>query len=287
VNGPEPSRIVIGVGVPIEPDLSLLDVANSAPWTTMSPSPLEISTTLTGRRWKHGSVPVIGLIGGIGSGKSRVAAALAAHGAMVIDADQVGHEVLDQPEVSRAVLERFGERIRASSEDGANGPRINRRALGAIVFADPAALRDLEALLHPRMEHRFHEAIARAAREATAPAIVLDAAILLESGWDRCCDLVVFVEAPWADRLRRVAASRGWSSDTLRAREQAQWPLDVKRARADKILRNDAGIEALDRLVEDLLSFLARPDAAPSAARDPGGPHADRRPALAVPGEAR
>jgi dephospho-CoA kinase len=208
-----------------------------------------------------------------------VAAALAARGAVVIDADQVGHEVLDQPEVGRAVLKRFGEGVLRSSEGGISGPRLDRRALGAIVFADPAALRDLEALLHPRMERLFHEAIARAVRDATPPAVVLDAAILLETGWDRCCDLVVFVETPRAERLRRVASSRGWSADTLRAREQSQWPLDVKRGRADVILRNDAGVEALDRSVEGLLASVARPDAVTCPVPEPGG----REPAAGLP----
>jgi dephospho-CoA kinase len=255
---------------------------------TMSPFPLEIPTSTRGRRWKHGAVPVIGLIGGIGSGKSRAAAALAARGAVIIDADQVGHEVLDQPDVSRAVVQRFGDKVvRESGTDGSESPRIDRRALGSIVFADPTALEYLEALLHPRMERQFQEVITKAVQEGTASAIILDAAILLERGWDRFCDLVVFVEAPWAVRLQRVFSTRGWSAETLRARELAQWPIEAKRARADMVLRNDAGVESLEQSADWLLAWLSRPDAVRSLAPVPCVPQASPGPAAAVPGEAR
>ena len=92
----------------------------------------------------------------------------------------------------------------------------------AIVFADPEARRALEAIVHPLMRARFVEAIDQASSASPAPApVVLDAAILLEAGWDDLCDLVVFVDAPRSERLRRAADDRGWSEDDLRLARSA------------------------------------------------------------------
>jgi dephospho-CoA kinase len=210
------------------------------------------------------AIPVIGLIGGIGSGKSRVAALLSARGAVVIDADAVGHEVLERPEVRRGVVERFGAGVlSALPGSGSPAPPVDRRALGALVFGDASALRDLEALVHPPMERRFQEQIEQAAREGRATLVVLDAAILLEKGWDRFCDLVLFVDAPWETRLARVSSTRGWSAETLRAREAAQWPVERKRSRAQAVIRNDDGIADLEARVDAFLDGLGRPDPRP------------------------
>jgi dephospho-CoA kinase len=256
----------------------------------MSSSALERSPSALAARWKHGAIPVIGLIGGIGSGKSRVAAMLDERGAMVIDADKVGHEVLEQAEVAQEVVKRFGHCVRRTGASDATGElSIDRRALGEIVFADSVALRDLEAILHPSMERQFEQRIVQAVRADAAPVIVLDAAILLEAGWDRLCDLVVFVEAPWAVRLQRVASSRGWTAEMLEAREAAQWPADSKRCRADVILRNDTTVESLEQSVDRLLASLSGRGALDYLARAPGGRQAghwtSRRPIPAVPGE--
>jgi len=166
--------------------------------------------------WKHGAIPVIGLIGGVGSGKSAVAAILAARGGVVIDADRVGHELLTVPAVRDQIVARFGDKVldRRVSAVG-SGSRIDRSALGEIVFADPERRRELEAIVHPRMRDRFRSEIERLTRLGDAGVIVLDAAILLEAGWDDLCDHVVFVDAPRSVRRRRVAEQRGWSLGAL------------------------------------------------------------------------
>ena len=146
--------------------------------------------------WKHGAIPVIGLIGGIGGGKSLAAAALARRGAFVLDADAVGHALLDQTPVRERVVERFGTGVLAPSTDPDEPPHIDRRALGEIVFAQPSALCDLETILHPIMRRTFERAIARTVRRGKARGVVLDAAILLEAEWDSLCDRVVFIDAP-------------------------------------------------------------------------------------------
>jgi dephospho-CoA kinase len=231
----------------------------------MSASGTEPSFCLPSARWRRRAVPVIGLTGTIGSGKSQVAALLGRRGAHVIDADSVGHEVLDEPEITRQVVERFGSRVLdATAPGGAAGDsRVDRRALGAIVFADHGALHDLEAILHPRMRERFEAIIDRLSLDAAAPAVVLDAAILLEAGWDSLCDLVVFVDAPLPLRQERVARGRGWSAEALQVREDAQWSCARKRARADLVLENDSSIEGLEQLVDRL--FLAVTGGGPGA----------------------
>lgn len=247
------------------------------------PIPPTPRRALPGGPWKHGALPVLGLIGEIGGGKSRAAAMLAERGAFVIDADAVGHAVLRRRGVRDRLVARFGARILDRSPTGAGAPPIDRRALGAIVFADPEARRDLEAVVHPRMRRTFERAIIWAERRGQARAVVLDAAILLEAGWGDLCDRVLFVEAPRDQRLARLAAQRGWSEEVLEARERAQWPSDEKRRRADAVVANDSGPEQLEGGIEHLwstlLSLSTQPDSSPMADRaGPRGP--DERGAL-------
>ncbi len=162
----------------------------------MSPSPSSGEPCSRGR-WKHGSIPVIGLIGGIGSGKSLVSRQLEGFGAAVIDADAVGHALLGVPEIRAQIVEQFGRGVLEGPDaDSYMDSRIDRRALGKIVFADPAARRALEAILHPLMRGRFLEEIDRAVHGGAAGLVVLDAAILLEAGWDDLCDRIVFIDTP-------------------------------------------------------------------------------------------
>lgn len=211
---------------------------------------------------------MIGLVGGIGAGKSLVADRFAALGALVLDADKVGHVLLERPPARDQVIARFGPAILGEAPAPAEGsdadpdalPPIDRRALGAIVFRDASARRDLEAILHPAMRKTFERAIGRESRRARVPAVVLDAAILYEAGWESLCDTVVFVDAPRDVRLARVAATRGWTEETLDAREQAQGPIDEKRRRAFHVLRNDGTPEQLQAEVDALWPRLvARP----------------------------
>lgn len=214
------------------------------------------------RRWKHGPIPVLGLIGGIGGGKSEVARRLSDRGAWVIDADAVGHELLEEPAIRDRVVARFGPGV-LEAESGTS-ETISRRALGKMVFGDAGALRALEAILHPAMRDRFAGSIAEREREENCSCIVLDAAVLLEAGWDDLCDRVAFVDAPRAERLRRIVASRGWSELDLAARERAQWPIDEKQRRADWVVNNAETMEYLDREVDRLMGRLgASPESVP------------------------
>jgi dephospho-CoA kinase len=211
-------------------------------------------------RFKHGVMPVVGLTGGIGSGKSEVTGMLARAGCRVIDADLLGHAVLEDPEVKSQLVDRFGSRILARDPMESGGPsRIDRSALAAIVFADPGARRDLEAIVHPLMRARFIESIGREGALGDPRPLVLDAAILLEAGWEDLCDLVVFVDAPRAVRMRRVADQRGWPATVFEAREQAQWPCEEKRRRAGIVVNNDGEIDSLRQEVDRLVGRLGDP----------------------------
>jgi dephospho-CoA kinase len=188
-------------------------------------------------------VKVIGITGEIGAGKSTVAALLAEAGAAVIDADRVGHEVLDRPEVREELVQTFGKGV--CGADGA----IDRGALAESVFANAAQRRRLEAIVHPRMRREFAARIAHWRRAGTA-LVVLDAAILFEAGWEALCDATIFVTAPREQREARVRTARRWSAADLGLREDAQLPPDQKRRRADVVIVNDGTMDNCRRQLE-------------------------------------
>src|SRR5919206_24410 len=158
----------------------------------------------------------IGLTGGIGAGKSTVSAALAGHGAVVVDADRIAREVVEpgSPGLD-AVVAAFGRGVLTA--DGA----LDRPALAAVVFADPAARRRLDGIVHPLVRRRAAE-LERAAREADEDAVVVhDVPLLAETGQAGSYDLVLVVETPADVRLPRLVA-RGLTADDARARIAAQ-----------------------------------------------------------------
>jgi dephospho-CoA kinase len=191
--------------------------------------------------------PVVGLIGGMGSGKSQVGRELARRGARVIVADQLGHEALRDPDTRAAVVRHFGTGVLKDGSD-----EIDRRKVGAIVFTDPEQRRALESLVFPWIERRIREELDAAQADPAVRLVVLDAAILLEAGWNRVCDRLVYVHAPRALRLRRLKEQRGWSEEEVEARERAQFPLTDKAARADHVIDNAGALDELARQVDHL-----------------------------------
>ncbi len=177
---------------------------------------------------------IIGLTGNIGVGKSTVAALLRELGADFIDADRVAHDVMaaGTPEWQRLVA-RFGNDVVAA--DGS----VDRRQLGAIVFADPVALRDLEAIVHPAVRGRIRACFAAAER----PVVVVEAIKLLEAGLYREVDAVWVVTATREEQVRRLVASRGLSMAEAETRVDAQSPQAEKTARADVVIENDGDFE--------------------------------------------
>ena len=176
---------------------------------------------------------VFGLVGGVASGKSLVAACFRDLGALVLDGDKAGHKVLTEPAVIEQLRYWWGDTI--VNADGS----INRQAVGRIVFAPEGGddLRRLEGISHPRIEAQFRREIKTAHDAGNIPAVVLDAALLFDGGWDKLCDVVIFVSVPREIRLKRAAA-RGWSDSDLLAREARQLPLDEKRHKSGYVIDN-------------------------------------------------
>ncbi len=189
---------------------------------------------------------VIGVAGGVASGKSVVCEELRDLGAALLDADRIGHEVLEEPAVRSAIRTTWGEEVFTDQD------QVSRAALAKRVFAPPPEgpreLTRLEQITHPRIEAELREQIEHC-RAAGFPAVVLDAAVMFKAGWHRLCDKIVFVEAPLATRRER-AWQRGWTEEHFAAREAAQTPVDEKKKLADIIIDNAGALELTLHQVE-------------------------------------
>jgi len=196
--------------------------------------------------------PVVGLVGGIGSGKSWVAQQLADHGGAVFHADDVARRTLDEPGVRRRLARIFGPAV--VGPDG----RTDRKALADIVFDDPRKRKQLEQIVHPIVAERREAMIDAAQRDPMVKFIVLDVPLLVEVGLHGRCDRVIFVDADRSTRLKRVAESRGWDEAELARREKNQLPLDNKRNFADDVVDNsvsrDDGLTQIRGLVQRILN---------------------------------
>lgn len=192
----------------------------------------------------------VGLTGGIGAGKSEVSRLLAGYGAVLIDADRIAREVVEPgtPGLA-AVVEEFGTGVLAP--DGT----LDRPGLGAIVFADPARLAALNAIVHPLVGARSAELEAAADPGAV---VVHDVPLLTENGLAPLYDLVVVVDASPETQLDRLVRLRGMTEQEARARMAAQATREQRRAVADLIIDNDGPIEALEPRVREVWTELTR-----------------------------
>ncbi len=191
----------------------------------------------------------VGLTGGVASGKSTVSAMLAERGAVVIDADLLAREVVAPgSDGLREVVAAFGEQV--LGPDGA----LDRPALGAVVFADEAKRRTLEAIIHPRVRARAAEI------EAAAPAgavVVHDIPLLTETGQADSFDAVVVVDVPVETQVGRMVSLRGLDEDDARARIAAQASRDDRLAVATYVVDNTGSLEALRARVDEVYDALA------------------------------
>ncbi|MCA8938977.1 MAG: dephospho-CoA kinase [Planctomycetes bacterium] len=214
--------------------------------TALTQFGFELSTILmTGTPSQSERPIVIGLVGGVASGKSSVAQAFAKHGAVVIDADLVGHEALNDPANLEAIISAFGQKILL--DDGT----INRKGLGSLVFQDAAKLKVLTDITHPWIRSTIRSRLDAYLSQGNFPAIILDVSLLLESGnYEEDLDFVVFVDGKLDERQRRAVEKRGWEEGELSRREANQLPLDVKRQRANAIIDNSGTPEAMQEAVD-------------------------------------
>lgn len=201
----------------------------------------------------HGSgrrvTPVIGIVGGIGAGKSTVAGVFAELGCVVSDSDKSVREIMGDREVIRRLVGWWGKEILTP------GGLIDRTRVAQIVFEQPYERRKLEGLIHPLVHTRRRELIERAIADGAA-GVIIDAPLLFEAGVDRECDAVVFVDTPKEVRVERVRASRGWDAAELDKRENAQVGLEHKRQRADYVVANSGLPDELHGRVARVLAEI-------------------------------
>jgi dephospho-CoA kinase len=204
------------------------------------------------------SKPVIGIAGGIGSGKSFVAKLFGELRCAVIDSDQQARAAYQNPAVTQALREWWGEAVFKPDGD------VDRAQIARRVFTDDAQRRRLEELIHPIVAAARDREMAAAAKDPQVVAYVWDTPLLFEAGLNAQCDAIVFVDAPVADRLRRVAETRGWDEAELLRRQKLQWPLDTKGQISDYVVTNTADAEYARGQVREVLSrILARSSSRP------------------------
>ncbi|MXV20658.1 dephospho-CoA kinase [Deinococcus xianganensis] len=189
----------------------------------------------------------IGLTGSIGAGKSTVAQLLRARGLTVLDADEQARLVTQDPEVLALLADRFPGVV--------VGGTLDRAALAARVFGNPAALADLNAITHPRVRARMAALEAQAARQG-ARAVVQDVPLLFEGGLDAQMDAVIVVDAPLPLRVGRVMARSGLTEAEVLARDARQLPAAQKRERATVVIDNDRDLPHLETQVDRALRQL-------------------------------
>ncbi len=180
------------------------------------------------------NIPIVGIVGGVGAGKSSVVRLVKALKLHVIDADQVGHEQLTVDSIRERIALTFGRHVLDS--DG----NISRPQLAAEVFGDSPEQqlkrKQLNEIIHPAIRAVIRSKILNVPQDADA--IILDAALLLEAGWADECNAVIFIDTPLQLRQQRVAETRGWSIEEHRRREESQWSLDRKRSFCQFVVDN-------------------------------------------------
>ena len=186
---------------------------------------------------------LVGLTGGIGSGKSTVARMLEKRGAVVFDADVLARQAVapGTPGFEK-VVERFGPNVLAP------GGGLDREALASIVFSDPAARRDLEGIVHPEVRRMFAEGCEE--YRDSDRVVVFSAPLLVETGMHTAFDLLIVVSAPVATQIERLMRDRGMAERDVQARIDAQLPLEAKAEAADVLVDNEGTLEDLEAQVE-------------------------------------
>jgi dephospho-CoA kinase len=197
-----------------------------------------------------GGKPVIGVAGGIGSGKSFVASLFGEEGCLVISADDQVRLAYKDFRVKQAIKQWWGNLVFSPNGE------VDRSAVARKVFSRPDELRRLEQLLHPIVNQARDTLMKAKANEPQVLAFVWDTPLLLESALEKNCDAVVFVDAPVELRQERLKQSRGWEAAELQSRENLQMPLDKNREISDYVISNAAGTDQVRAQVREVLSRI-------------------------------
>lgn len=188
---------------------------------------------------------IIGITGGISSGKSTVSRMLASLGAEIIDADEMCHRLILVNKVKSKIIERFGDTVQDIYG------KIDRSRLAEIVFQDKTCLDDLCNILHPIVIEQIRSKIAEIEKRGRRRAIVIDAALLEESGLSLMCDFMIFVNTVSDHRVIRSKISRHWHDGELEKRERFQMSLEDKRKKADYVIDNNFTEENTFRQIKE------------------------------------
>lgn len=195
---------------------------------------------------------IIGILGGIGSGKSSVADIFGDLGCAVINADTLAHQELAREKVKSELVELFGSEILADDSS------LDKKSLAEKVFDDQSKLEKLNKIIHPRVLKRTETLIEKYKGQNEVKAIVLDMPLLLEVGWDKRCDYLVFIDADREIRLKRIRKSGKIDETSLKNRENFQILLDKKASMADYIIDNNSDFSALVRQVTEIFTKIIR-----------------------------
>jgi dephospho-CoA kinase len=193
---------------------------------------------------------IIGLTGAPGSGKSTVARQFEKQGCAVIDADQLNHEVLTNPNVIQEIVSWWGKQIQRA--DG----QVDREAIGRIVFEDPDKLNQLTQLVHPLIAEREKELISFYEGICEVWGVVLDVPLLFEADQDKWCDIVVFVDCEESIRQKRLKESRGWEEEKRKKIENLQLGVNFKAQKADYVIRNNSSMSETAVQVKTLINKI-------------------------------
>jgi len=205
---------------------------------------------------------VIGVTGGVGTGKSTVAKMFQRLGAVVLDADAMAHRAMEPKRVVwRRIVKAFGEEV-------LNGDQtINRRRLAELVFRDAHRRAQLEEIVHPHVARQMRREVHRLRRARRIPAVVLDVPLLVEVGARGWVDALVVVTAPPTIQRRRLARAYGWSAQETDERRAAQLKLSAKAALADDVVDNSDGVDATRTQVKRIWNKLVPPNRRSSTSR--------------------
>ena len=196
-----------------------------------------------------GKKPIIGILGGIGSGKSTAAAEFAKLGCKVIDADKIAHELLEEPSVKEKVVGLFSRSI--LNPEG----KIVREKLAEVVFTDADKLSSINEIIHPIVLQRAEKLIKKYNSQKQVKAIILDMPLLVEVGWDKRCNKLIFVNCDQKLRLNRVK-KLGFDKNQVKIRENFQISLDNKANLADNTIENNSDFSVLAKQVVNIFSYI-------------------------------
>lgn len=210
---------------------------------------------------------IVGIVGGVASGKSVATKMLAELGGRILNADEIAHQVLAQPEVIDQLVNRFGSQILENENDEEPTKRkLDRKRIAKLVFGETTEHKSnkdfLESIVQTRVREQllrelskwkqFNQDSARQTHDLKRPYkfLVLDIPLLFERGWEKHCDIILMIDTPEESR-RAFAMARGWTEAEWRAREINQMPIVEKRARATDVITNDDGLEQLKNRIRN------------------------------------